>query len=178
MRTPVLSSLLTLALAASASLPALAQSSGAAMPNATPASTIGTVQTMTVSPKDMATLRSTTAKYLESALGDEQGFYSMLAPGYLGVGMTGKTYTPGQVYGAVQVLKQPLSGIVSRVKVIDAHHVGDLYDETALIGGTADTIDSSGNGHSVAATWVHKITFKRQPDGSFLIQRDQVLQKI
>ncbi len=175
MRTHALSSLLTLALAASATLPALAQS--AAAPAATPASTIGTVQTMTVSPKDLGVLKATTTKYLESALGDEQGFYALLAPGYLGVNTSGKTFTPGQVYGAVQVLKQPLSGIVTRVKVIDAHHVGDLYDETALIGGTADTIDAA-EAHPVSATWVHKITFKKQADGSFLIQRDQVLQRI
>jgi hypothetical protein len=168
MRNLIFSSLLAAGLVGSSAAGAFAQ---------TEPPTIGTVQTMTVSPKDMSALKAATAHYLESALGDEQGFYASLTPDYLGVGISGKTYSPGSVYGAVQVLKNQLSGIVTRVKVVDAHHLGDTFDETALIGGTADTIDSGG-ARSVNATWVHKITFKRDANGNFKVARDQVLQKI
>jgi hypothetical protein len=172
MRNLILSSLLATGLIGTSAGVAVAQSSMATEPP-----TIGTVQTMTVSPKDMAALKAATSHYLESALGDEKAFYASLTPDYVGVGISGKTYSPGSVYGAVQVLKQPLAGVVTRVKVIDAHHLGDQFDETALIGGTADTIDSAGP-RSVSATWVHKITFKRDADGTLKVQRDQVLQKI
>jgi hypothetical protein len=139
--------------------------------------TIGTVQTMTVTPREMDALRAATNGYLQAALDDETAFYAAVSNDYVGINTDGKTYRPGQVFGLVQAAKLNLGGILTRTKVIDAHHLGDLYDETAVLGGSADTIDAGG-ARVITAAWLHKITFRRRPDGSFQVTRDQVLQRI
>jgi hypothetical protein len=165
----IMSSFLSLAIASTSAFAALADTTAD-----TP--TIGRVQTMTVSPKELAELKSATQHYLDAALDDEDTFFASVTPSYRGVSIAGRSYSVGQVFGAVQNFKQALSGIVTHVRVIDAHHLGNVYDETAVIGGSADTIDSVG-ARSVAATWIHKITFNRAADGTLLVARDQVLAK-
>jgi hypothetical protein len=139
--------------------------------------TIGTVQTMTVSARDLDALRAATRAYLSAALEDEDAFFAAVSNDYIAINTNGKTYRAGQVFGLVQAAKLNLGGILSRTQVIDAHHLGDLYDETAVLGGSADTIDAGG-AHVVTAAWLHKITFHRQADGTFKVVRDQVLQRV
>ena len=167
MRTAALTSILSLSIALSTTLAAGADTTS------DPA-TIGTTQSMTVSPTDMTALDSATKHYLDSALNNQDAFFASTTDHYQGISLDGKTYSSGQVYGLVQVKKQPLSGLVTRVKIIDAHHLCTTFDETATFNGVADTIDSEG-AHGINQTWVHKITFVRDANGNFLVSRDQVL---
>jgi hypothetical protein len=129
---------------------------------------------MTVSPKVMAELKSATQHYLDAALNDQDAFLASVSPDYRAVSNAGKSYSAGQVYGFVQGLKLQLSGIVTNVQVIDAHHLGSVYDETAVFAGSADTIDSQGAG-TRAGRWLHKITFVRANSGALTVSRDQVI---
>jgi hypothetical protein len=163
----IFSSIVSLALVSACGFAAIAD------PGSDPA-TIGKVQSMTVSPKVMAELKSATQHYLDAALNDQDAFFASVSPDYRAVSKAGKSFSAGQVYGIAQGLKLELSGIISNVRVIDAHHLGNVYDETAVLAGSADTIDSQG-ARTVAASWLHKITFVRASSGALTVSRDQVI---
>ena len=129
---------------------------------------------MTVSPKVLSELKSATQHYLDAALNDQGAFFASVSPDYRAISKAGKSYSAGDVFGIVQGLKLQLSGIVSNVRIIDAHHLGYVYDETAVLAGSADTIDSAG-AHTVSGSWLHKITFVRATNGALTVSRDEVI---
>ena len=121
-------------------------------------------------------MRAVTDQYVDAALGDDGAtFYALLTPDYVGITARGKHYSAGKVYGAVQMLRRSVSGIIKNVRVLDAHKGPLGYDQVAIVSGTADIIDSAA-AHASSATWVHKIVSVRDDGGKLLIASDTVMQ--